>query len=276
MKGTSMTKSIRTTFAAAAVTGLALVLTACGSPEIVSGPSTTAPVAEQPAVDVVGTTPASTPAAAPTPDVDAAQAAWEKLDAAIAAGDTATASALTAPGSAAAIYANTTASLVFSNPSTATPASSSTVRLGGPVTVDPAGLITDLTRNGTPVSQLVAGPSGEILTVNPGTVDYGNFTGEATAKVLGYRWFDGSLQIIFDVTNNSDGSVYVQGSSYISGGRQFEVSGDGSFTAPGVTRSTMLTVRNAPVGQGGTLNAQINVNFMGKDQPLSIPSIPGV
>ena len=267
-----MTKTIRTTIAAATIAAATIVLTACGSPEIVAGPSTTAPVADN-SVAVSAAPSSATPT--PTPYVDAGQAAWDKLHAAIDAGDTATAATLTAPGSAAAIYSNTASALAFSNPSTATSAAASNVKLGGPITVDPAGLITDLTRNGTPVSQLVAGPSGETLVANPETVEFGNFTGEATAKVTGYRWFDGNLQIIFDVTNNTDGKVYVQGSSYVSGGRQFDVDGDGSFTAPGVTRTVMLKVTGVPVGQGGTLTAQVNVDFMGDDQTLTVPSLPG-
>jgi hypothetical protein len=272
-----VTKTIRTTIATAAIVGAALVLTACGSPEIVAGPSSTAPVAEQPSVGV-SAAPSSSPAPAPTPDVDAGQAAWEKLDVAISTGNIATATALTAPGSAAAIYATTAAAVAHANPSQPNPrtdANGNVVKLGGPITVDPAGLITDLTRNGIPVSQSIAGPSGEALSVDANTRDYSTFTGSATAKVLGYRWFDGNLQIIFDVTNSSDGKVYVQGSSYVSGGQQFDVTSDGTFTAPGVTRASMLIVKGVPAGQGGTLNAQVSVDFQGDDATITVPSMPG-
>ena len=69
--------------------------------------------------------------------------------------------------------------------------------------------------------------------------------------------------------------MQVSGSSFVSGGRQFDVISEGKSVAPGVKRAVMLGVKSAPLGQGGSLNFELSVDYAGVEQTLTVPSLSG-
>jgi hypothetical protein len=223
---------------------------------------TTEPVAETPttttAETITATDNAPTTTESAPPDVDPSSDPIAAFADALETGDRA-GLALLAPGSAAYVYYEAVVLLSETNPGlppSVNTAGDGTISFfrGGPTlsdfTFDDAGLITDFTRNGTPMSTSVAA-SGEVFE----GVDEG---AGIVGTVHSFRYFDGDLQVVVTTVNDSqvEGELYFGG--YVSEGGAF-VNGFSNPVRPSATSTVINTFRSVP-GGGGVLEGAIRAD----------------
>jgi hypothetical protein len=129
--------------------------------------------------------------------------------------------------------------------------------LGGFVLAD--GLITDLERQGIPISRTViaSGAAFEAAGVS-GTVH-------------SFRYFDGNFQVIVTTVNNGVDEAEVRFDDYVTGGRQFN-NVFGNSIRPTVTNTVLTVFEGAPAGEG-TLYGNIWIGNV-SEQEIQLPVPP--
>lgn len=194
-----------------------------------------------------------------------------------------TAKDLTVPGTPLYLYAETAGEIAATNPGQSAPAratkSGSGWNVGGSVNLtdfvmDPSGLIADLSRNGVPVSRIVAPGDGTVYT-RTATESYETFTGQVDFTVKAFRLFGDDLQVVIAVDNQSSADAFVGFDSYVANGVQYPQGFNaygadaGAPTKPTVRRTALLVVTGAP--SGGLLTAKPVVDsFSSQDSDIRV------
>lgn len=146
--------------------------------------------------------------------------------------------------------------------------------------MSPEGLIADASRNGVPLSKIVAPGDGSVY-IRSAENQWESFTGQANFTVRAYRLFGDALQVVVDIDNQASADAMITFDSYVANGKQFPQSfdaglGDASTpTKPTVKRTAMIVVGSKAPG-GGTLTLRPAVDFISSQEnpwTMTIPSL---
>lgn len=207
----------------------------------------------------------------------------------VAAGDP-SAKDLAVPGTSVAVYAESSGEFTQSNPGvagTAQPVPSGstgwTISQGvvlSDFVMSPEGLIADASRNGVPLSKIVAPGDGSVYVRSPDG-QFDTFTGQANFTVRAYRLFGDALQVLVDIDNQSSGDASVTFDSYVANGKQYPQSFDAGMgdasqpTKPTVKRTAMIIVgSSAP--SGGTLVLRPAINYSPSQEDAWTMTVPNL
>lgn len=84
--------------------------------------------------------------------------------------------------------------------------------------MSPEGLIADASRNGVPLSKIVAPGDGSVY-IRSAENQWESFTGQANFTVRAYRLFGDALQVVVDIDNQASADAMITFDSYVANGK---------------------------------------------------------
>ena len=126
------------------------------------------------------------------------------------------------------------------------------------VMVNHNGAITDLSRNGIPVSQSVQVYGGSPIDLYPSTGSSVK-DGFVTLSPIAYRYFDGDIQVVGSVENRTTEDAWVTGETYQEDGGEALTQGMVMLPVPAGETHWFAFVVPFADGTGGTLTAEVTI-----------------